>query len=275
METGSNKSLFTLIAVVVFGIFLSLSYYLFQDQLKGVLASVMDGTSEMTSTKLDYNGLIPTDEKYFSTTTNADGVSCTITAYTGTATEIVIPNEINGLPVTIIGSHFHDTRAYPSKQKLTSVILPENLVTLESFAFFNNSLTTIRMPISVETVGRESFTRNVLTQLNLGHVKLIAWSAFLSNNLEHVDIPSSVTKIESLAFVQNKLTDFYIPATVTSIGTQIFDYNPIKNIYIPKGLKSSVDSQPLFLEKSTTNIYYPNTEGVTRTFYDSSIITYY
>ena len=46
METGSNKSLFTLIAVVIFGIFLSLSYWLFQDEMKNVLASVMDSTSQ-------------------------------------------------------------------------------------------------------------------------------------------------------------------------------------------------------------------------------------
>lgn len=49
METGSNKSLYTLIAVVVFGIFLSLSYFLFQDSLKGVLADVMSKTSQSTS----------------------------------------------------------------------------------------------------------------------------------------------------------------------------------------------------------------------------------
>ena len=49
METGSNKSLFTLIAVVIFGVFLSLSYWLFQDELVSVLASVMESTSEMTN----------------------------------------------------------------------------------------------------------------------------------------------------------------------------------------------------------------------------------
>ena len=43
IEGGSNKSLFTLIAVVIFGIFLSLSYWLFQDEMKGVLGSVLDG----------------------------------------------------------------------------------------------------------------------------------------------------------------------------------------------------------------------------------------
>ena len=52
METGSNKSLFTLIAVVIFGIFLSLSYWLFQDELKNVLADVMDKTSESVNNDL-------------------------------------------------------------------------------------------------------------------------------------------------------------------------------------------------------------------------------
>jgi hypothetical protein len=53
MDTGSNKSLFTLIAVVIFGIFLSLSYWLFQDELKNVLANVMDKTSQSVNTKLN------------------------------------------------------------------------------------------------------------------------------------------------------------------------------------------------------------------------------
>lgn len=46
MESGANKSLYTLLAVVVFGIFLALSYFMFQDQLKGILATVLDGASE-------------------------------------------------------------------------------------------------------------------------------------------------------------------------------------------------------------------------------------
>lgn len=54
MESGSNKSLYTLIAVVVFGIFLSLSYFLFQDSLKGILASVTDNSSQKINKKLDY-----------------------------------------------------------------------------------------------------------------------------------------------------------------------------------------------------------------------------
>ena len=52
METGSNKSLFTLIAVVIFGIFLSLSYWLFKDELTSVLGSVIDKTSESINNDL-------------------------------------------------------------------------------------------------------------------------------------------------------------------------------------------------------------------------------
>ena len=44
MDSGTNKGLFTLITVVIFGIFLSISYWLFQDSLKGVFADVMDKT---------------------------------------------------------------------------------------------------------------------------------------------------------------------------------------------------------------------------------------
>lgn len=49
MDNASNKGLYTLIAIVVFGIFLSLSYWLFQDQMKNVLADVMYKTSQSSS----------------------------------------------------------------------------------------------------------------------------------------------------------------------------------------------------------------------------------
>ena len=93
MEVGSNKSLYTLIAVVVFGIFLSLSYFLFQDNLKGVLADVMGKTGDKTSIVIDNNGLVPTNESYFNVDVLVDG-SCKITNYTGIDKDVIIPNYI-------------------------------------------------------------------------------------------------------------------------------------------------------------------------------------
>lgn len=78
LEIGKNKSLFTLIAVIIFGIFLILIYWLFQDELVNVLASGMDKTSETKSIKLDNAGLYTTSDKYFLIT-----VDVVITDYTG------------------------------------------------------------------------------------------------------------------------------------------------------------------------------------------------
>lgn len=52
MESGANKSLYTLLAVIIFGIFLALSYGLFKDQLRGVLGTTVSGNSTHVNKKL-------------------------------------------------------------------------------------------------------------------------------------------------------------------------------------------------------------------------------
>ena len=49
MDDGANKALFVLIAVVIFGIFLAISYWLFQEQFKGILADMMSKISTKAS----------------------------------------------------------------------------------------------------------------------------------------------------------------------------------------------------------------------------------
>jgi hypothetical protein len=55
----------------------------------------------------------------FSYTTNADGVTLTITGYAGPGGAVTIPDTINGLPVTSIGY-----RAFRECASLTSVTIP-------------------------------------------------------------------------------------------------------------------------------------------------------
>lgn len=147
MEIGSNKSLYTLIAVVVFGIFLSLSYYLYQDQLKGVLASVLDKTSQSVDRKLVSN-LESTSPIFFDTVTNPQG-TITITSYdTSGGKDVVIPSEINGVPVTTIGP-----QAFLNAG-LTSIKLPNTITKIEDApvtyqgAFTGNNLGALVIPYS-------------------------------------------------------------------------------------------------------------------------------
>ena len=66
----------------------------------------MDSTSQMKSTKLNNYGLIPTDEKYFTSIDNTD-CTVTLTSYTGTDLILVIPRTINENLVTKIALNFH------------------------------------------------------------------------------------------------------------------------------------------------------------------------
>jgi hypothetical protein len=58
----------------------------------------------------------------FSYTTNADGISITITGYSGPGGAVTIPTNINGLTVSSIG-----TNAFYDDTELTSVIIPESV----------------------------------------------------------------------------------------------------------------------------------------------------
>ena len=192
MDNASNKGLYTLIAVVVFGIFLSLSYFLFQDQMKVVLGTVLDKTSQSVDRNL-YINLEATSPYFFGTVPNAQG-TLTITSYdTSGGLAIIIPSEINGIPVTAIA-----TDAFKNKG-LTSVEIPNSVTSIGYAAFLNNQLTSVVIPNSVTSIGN---------------------SAFYNNKLTSVEIPNSVTSIGNSAFYNNPLTSARVPtSTVIQANT--------------------------------------------------------
>lgn len=194
MESGSNKSLYTLIAVVVFGIFLSLSYFLFQDNLKGVLADVMDGTSQSISTKLMYNGLYATESKYFAVLDNGDG-SCKITGYsTAGGTVVNIPESINGMVVTGVGVNAFSGRG------LTSVIMPDTILNLDHYAFaWNPNLTSVILSNKLTYIGFHAFNGCKLSSLTIPTTITGLGHAFVAGNpLTELNIPLSMkTFLES------------------------------------------------------------------------------
>ncbi|RKM61393.1 hypothetical protein D6855_05740 [Butyrivibrio sp. CB08] len=55
-----------------------------------------------------------------------------ITGYEGSVSDLVVPAEIDGLPVEAVGNH-----SFSGRQDLRSVTLPESITTLYGFAFHN------------------------------------------------------------------------------------------------------------------------------------------
>lgn len=227
MDNASNKGLYTLIAVVVFGIFLSLSYFLFQDQMKGVLGTVLDKTSQSVDRKL-YINLEATSPYFFGTVITAQG-TLTITSYdTSGGLAIIIPSEINGIPVTAIA-----TDAFRSKG-LTSVVIPNSVTSIGNFAFDSNQLTSVVIPNSVTSIGYYAFSYNKLTSVVIPNsLTSIGKYAFAYNKLTSVEIPNSVTSIGAGAFDINQLTSVTIPQSVTSIGSYAFYNNPLTSASVP------------------------------------------
>ncbi|GHV19847.1 hypothetical protein FACS189494_02420 [Spirochaetia bacterium] len=186
---------------------------------------------------------VPPDED-FEVTQNKDGKTLTITLYKGTIKDVIIPEKLWGLPVTVIaGDSF-------VRKGLTSVVIPEGVITIEdgffNGAFDSNQLASVTIPDSVIYIGTRAFENNKLTSVTLGkRVTTIGANAFCgngnigvsgSNQLTSITIPDSVTTIGEEAFKYNRLTSVTLGNRITTIGEGAFAYNELTKIIIPNSV---------------------------------------
>ena len=206
--------------------------------------------------------------------TISDYGEVTITGYTGSATEITIPDTIDGYPVKAIGdSAFY----YCTTPK--SVNIPDGVTSIGYDAFYNcGSLESINIPDSVTSIGDRAFTDCFkLEIINIpDSVKFIGESAFYNCvNLTEItvdedneyyssvngvlldknktrllvipggytgtfDIPDTVTAIEdSASYYCSKLEGVTIPTGVTAIGFYVFMLcDNLKSVTIPSSVKT-------------------------------------
>lgn len=125
-----------------------------------------------------------------------DGV---LVGYTGEGGDVVIPSEINGNKVTVIGED-----VFYGCDSLRSVSIPNSVTSIESGAFADcSNLKSVGIPGSVTKIGAAAFD--------------------YCSSLKSIDIPGSVTDIGSWAFrCCESLEGISIPKSVTSIGTYVF-----------------------------------------------------
>jgi len=136
------------------------------------------------------------------------GNSVIITGYAGIPQTLVIPNRIQGSPVTRIEGAFN--RVY---NRLTSVTIPNTVVFIGDNAFRNNRLTTVTIPNSVVAIGANAFQGNQLTNVTIPVIN-IGRHAFANNQLTSVTIGVNVEFIADYAFSNNLLTSVTIGANV-------------------------------------------------------------
>ena len=138
-----------------------------------------------------------------------------ITRYSGKDETAVIPDALDGHPVTAIGEE-----AFMCSSSLTSVVIPDGVTAIGDYAFYAcRSMASVTIPGSVETIGSLAFGN--------------------CSGLASVTIPDGVKTIGSDAFFGcGGLTSVVIPDSVETIGNSAFgDCSGLASVTIPAGVK--------------------------------------
>jgi hypothetical protein len=108
----------------------------------------------------------------------------TIGFYNGTATDLVIPDTINGTKITTIKIRAFMYSPGPGgvAKKLTSVIIPDSITSIGAQAFGGNKLTSISIPDSVTSLGWQAFWGNPLSSISIGENVDINITAFTGDD---------------------------------------------------------------------------------------------
>ncbi len=222
-------------------------------------------------------GLIAPDLPYTYTITDE---KVTITKYTGSDTEVIVPGYIEGYPVTVIGRNaFYrkaaltrvefpntlraiDYYAFHGCSALRDVVIPEGLEYVYHSAFYEcTSLEQIAFPNSLKVLDGHIFHDcSALKEVVLpeGLTQLGYCTFYNCTSLEEIRIPSGITKLEDGLFTGcSNLKNIEIPDSVTVIEDDVFEYcSALTSIDLPKNLKSIGDSA--FLGCGLVHVTLPN-----------------
>jgi hypothetical protein len=91
------------------------------------------------------------------------------------AAVLTIPSEIDGVPVTTIGTY-----AIKAWITLEKVVLPDTITTIEDYAFLHSFMSSIELPDSVTSIGKNAFSS--------------------CENLQEITLPENLTSIGDHAF---------------------------------------------------------------------------
>ena len=180
---------------------------------------------------------------------------------------------------------------------LISLKLPDNAVTISSFAICNCSvLEEVALPRKLETIESSAFRdcsnlKNIVFPPSLGFIGVWAFSD--CSRLSNIELPPLLKSVGSYAFASctnlvtvslagvetigeyafsdcNKLSEVRIPSTLKSISSSAFPSTALKRIYAytvePVNIdqttfaKSAYESATLYIPLQARNNYYWNTQ---------------
>lgn len=149
--------------------------------------------------------------------------------------DIVIPAELEGLPVTKI----FDTAFY--SDTITSIVLPDSIDELgENMCAGCTSLKSVKLPANITSIPEFAFNGcTSLEKIDIpSGVTEIGRCAFDGcRSLKEVKLPESLEKLSDSCFCDCALESVEIPKGVTEIPLRSFMNNKFREITIPENVK--------------------------------------
>ena len=211
----------------------------------------------------------------FTFTTNNGAI--TITGYTGSGGNIVIPSVINGYPVKNIGMYAFNPypTPYVHQNQVTSVVIPDSVTNIEFSAFYGCSqLTNVVMSTNVTELSVEVFGFSGLTSFTFpsGLIKIDGGAFDNCLNLTNVVIPSGVQYIGDYAFNDSySMTSVTIPDSVIYLGDWSFSgCINITNLTIGDGITSIAPATFTWCANLTTVSIPDSVTNIGTTYYYSA-----
>ena len=264
MTNGTSQGLFVVVAIIIFGIFVLISYLLFKDNLKPTLANIFtDGLKQATCNLLSECPIDIVadreDEKYlYAKIREAD-------ESTGETEIWVRAEKLDNGTLKIDRSSISDANytAQGSTEMTGSLIMPDSINGMKIIGIGDGD------KISLEN----SWTNNSVftTALFDGTIRLPAYLTYISHATFKsstfsgtIDIPKNVTIIGMAAFWTSTFEgEIELPNGLTAIGDYAFDNSKFSGeLKLPRGLTrvggfgSSIFSGNLTLPNGLTTIGY-------------------
>lgn len=185
----------------------------------------------------------PTDFIY---ETNAENDGVVILEYIGSRGNVIIPEEIEGYKVKVIGVDAFKSSNIASvvcpasleeiknnafrESSISAITLNEGLLSIGASAFRESGLKEISFPSTLEKfIGGYQFYQSKLSKVTLpANIAVIPEGCYSSANLSTVEIPEGVTTVSAYAFSNNNISKVTFPSTLKTVGAEAFMDNPLK-----------------------------------------------
>lgn len=181
------------------------------------------------------------DFSYHYITSNQIGID----SYSGTASKVTIPSEIDGHKVTrICGAEIDEGGVYGSfshNKYIEEVIIPDTVTEIGDFSFKNcSNLKRVRFGKNVKVFGMWTFSK--------------------CYNLTTINLPETLTDFDSDPFAETNITKIHLTKNIKSAD---FYFLYIKSVTVSKNNKDfSAKDGVLYNKKKTSLVYFPSHKNI-------------